>query len=116
LGGGLIPPPPPPPPPSGRARAILYEFPNFGGRSFVIETNVVGNLDRTGFNDRASSIRVEGGYWLFCTNAGFEGTCRTFGPGDYASLPWEINDRISSGRRIHDQYPYNTAPAWNAPR
>ncbi|MEP6943208.1 MAG: beta/gamma crystallin-related protein [Betaproteobacteria bacterium] len=111
-GGGLISPQPPP----GRARAILYEYPNFGGGSFIIEANVVANLDRTGFNDRASSIRVEGGYWLFCTDAGFEGTCRTFGPGDYASLPWEINDRISSGRRIHDQYPYNAAPAWNVPR
>jgi len=110
LGSGVI------APASGRPRAILYEQPNFGGRSFVIEGNVVPNLDRTGFNDRASSIRVEGGYWLFCTDAGFEGTCRTFGPGDYAALPWEINDKISSGRRIHDQYPYNAAPAWNAPR
>ncbi len=107
-GGGWVPP--------GRPRAILYESPGFGGRNFVIEGNVVGNLDRTGFNDRASSIRIEGGYWVFCTDAGFQGTCRTFGPGEYASLPWDINNKISSGRRISEQYPYNAPPAWGSSR
>jgi hypothetical protein len=107
-GGGYVPP--------GRPRAILYEYPNFGGRTFAIEADVVSNLDRTGFNDRAASIRVEGGYWMFCSDAFFEGTCRTFGPGEYASLPWDINAKISSGRRIHDQYPYNAPPAWGASR
>jgi hypothetical protein len=107
-GGGWAPP--------GRPRAILYEFDGFGGRSFVIEGDVVANLDRTGFNDRASSIRIEGGYWMFCSDAGFQGTCRTFGPGEYASLPWEVNNKISSGRRIHEQYPYNSPPAWGSQR
>jgi len=86
------------------------------GRSFSFEGTVMTNLDRTGSNDRASSIRIGGGYWMFCTDAGFEGTRRTFGPGDYASLPWDINDRISSGRGIHDQYPYKAPPAWVAQR
>src|SRR5439155_8043088 len=107
-GGGWVPP--------GRPRAILYEHEGFGGRSFTIEGDVVGNLDRTGFNDRASSIRIEGGYWMFCTDAGFQGTCRTFGPGEYASLPWDVNNKISSGRRIHEQNPYNAPPAWGSPR
>src|SRR5262249_43721179 len=71
----------------------------------------VSNFDRSGFNDRASSLRVDGGYWLFCTDALFEGVCRTFGPGEYAQLPWEINRKISSGRRIHEQYPYGGPPA-----
>jgi Beta/Gamma crystallin len=106
--GGWVPP--------GSPRAILYESPGFGGRNFVIEGDVVGNLDRTGFNDRASSIRIEGGYWMFCTDAGFQGTCRTFGPGEYASLPWDINNKISSGRRISEQYPYNAPPAWGSSR
>ncbi len=106
-GGGWVPP--------GRPRAILYEYGNFGGRTFVVEGNVVPDLDRTGFNDRASSIRIEGGYWMFCTDAGFQGTCRTFGPGEYASLPWDVDNRISSGRRISEHYPYNSAPAWGSP-
>ena len=98
--------------PRGHPSATLYEYPNFGGRSFTLEGDVVANFDRTGFNDRASSLRVDGGYWLFCTDALFEGTCRTFGPGEYAQLPWEVNRKISSGRRIHEQYPYGAQPTW----
>ena len=98
--------------PAGRPQATLYEYPDFGGRSFSLENDVVSNFDRTGFNDRASSIRIDGGYWLFCTDANFQGTCRTFGPGEYARLPFEVNHRISSGRRIHEHYPYNAPPAW----
>jgi Beta/Gamma crystallin len=107
-GGGWVPP--------GKPRAILYEYGGFGGRNFVIEGDVVSNLDRTGFNDRASSIRVEGGYWMFCSDAFFQGTCRTFGPGEYASLPWDLTNKISSGRRISEQYPYNAPPVWGSPR
>jgi hypothetical protein len=108
VGGGYVPP--------GRPRAILYEYGGFGGRTFAIEGDVVTNLDRTGFNDRASSIRVEGGYWMFCTDMNFEGTCRTFGPGEYATLPWEIDRKISSGRRISEHYPYGGPPQWGSPR
>ena len=95
------------------ARAILYESQDFRGRSFAISADVVGNLDRTGFNDRAASLRVEEGYWIFCSDANFEGDCRTFGPGEYPNLPWELNKKISSGRRIDERYPYNDRPNWN---
>ena len=98
--------------PGGRPQATLYEYPDFGGRSFTLENDVVSNFDRTGFNDRASSLRIDGGYWLFCTDANFQGTCRTFGPGEYARLPFDVNYRISSGRRIHEHYPYNAPPSW----
>ena len=99
----------------GGSRAILYEGPNLTGRSFVIGSEVMANLDGTGFNDRASSLRIEGGYWLFCTDAHFGGDCRTFGPGEYPTLPWGIDNRISSGRRIHGTYPYNASPNWSGP-
>ncbi len=69
------------------------------------------NLGRTGFNDRASSLRVESGYWIFCSDAEFRGECRTFGPGEYASLPG-LNNTISSGRRISNDYPYADRPNW----
>ncbi len=69
------------------------------------------NLGATGFNDRASSLRVESGYWIFCSDSDFGGECRTFGPGDYASLPG-MNNRISSGRRISNDYPYGDKPDW----
>jgi hypothetical protein len=85
------------------------------GRSFVIGNQVMANLDGTGFNDRASSLRIEGGYFVFCTDANFGGECKTFGPGDYPTLPRGMNNQISSGRRINESYPYNAAPNWSAP-
>ena len=66
--------------------------------------------DRISFG-RASSMRVERGYWMFCTDANFNGECRTFGPGDYPQLGW-FSNRISSGRRISNDYPYNAPPQW----
>ncbi len=98
---------------TGAAKAILYEGPDFRGRSFAIERNVVRDLDRTSFNDRAASLRVERGYWIFCSDANFEGDCRTFGPGDYPNLPGDLNRRISSGRMISERYPYSAPPAWD---
>jgi hypothetical protein len=95
----------------GNTRVVIYEGPNFSGRSYTVNSDYIGNLDGTGFNDRASSLRVERGYWMFCTDANLQGDCRTFGPGDYASLSW-FSNRISSGRRIANDYPYNAAPQW----
>jgi len=48
-------------------------------------------------------MKIVGGYWRFCTDANFQGNCRTFGPGEYPSLPGDIANRISSGRRIQQQ-------------
>jgi hypothetical protein len=80
------------------------------GRAFPISDGVT-NLGRTGFNDRASSLRVESGYWIFCSDSEFRGECRTFGPGEYPLLPG-LNNVISSGRRISDFYPYADRPDW----
>lgn len=96
--------------PNREARATLYEGPNLSGRSYPLN-GTMRNLDTTGFNDRASSLHVESGYWIFCSDSEFRGECRTFGPGDYASLPG-MNNVISSGRRIANDYPYNDKPDW----
>ena len=79
-------------------------YPTLGGQGS-------GNLDGT-FNDRATSLRVERGYWIFCSDANFQGECRTFGPGEYPQLPPELDNRISSGRRISNSYPYADQPDW----
>lgn len=92
------------------ARAVLYEGPNMSGRALPLNDGVT-NLARTGFNDRASSLRVESGYWIFCSDSEFRGECRTFGPGEYANLPG-LNNVISSGRRISNFYPYGDRPDW----
>jgi hypothetical protein len=107
-----------PPPSSGGGnwgegiRVILYEGPQFSGRSYIVTANALRDLSGTGFNDRASSLRVEQGYWMFCSDAEYHGMCLTYGPGDYANLPQELNNRISSARRISQRYPYNQNPNW----
>ena len=95
-----------------QVRAILYSNPDFQGQQHVINDDVMRNLANTGFNDRAQSIRVEQGFWIFCSDADFGGTCRTFGPGDYPTLPWGLNNAVSSGRRISRENPYSGSPNW----
>lgn len=95
----------------GGTRVVLYEGSNFQGRAYTLNSNAMHNLADTGFNDRASSMRIERGYWMFCTDANYEGDCRTFGPGDYPTLSW-LSKRISSGRRISNDYPYDAPPKW----
>lgn len=89
----------------GHATATLYANPNLRGRAFPLGNEGDANLHGQ-FNDRASSLRVDAGYWIFCSDAGFRGECRTFGPGEYAHLPPELQNRISSGRRISQEYPH----------
>jgi hypothetical protein len=87
------------------SRVTLYEGPNFSGRSMVIDREAVRDLDPSGFNDRTSSLRVEGAPWTFCSDSHFRGDCRTFNPGDYAYLPEDLSNRISSGHQSESQ-PY----------
>lgn len=86
------------------ATATLFGGPNFTGRSVALDRE--GAADLMNFNERASSLKVERGYWIFCSEPQFRGECRTFGPGDYAQLPAGLDNRISSGRRISNNYPY----------
>ena len=92
--------------------AVLFSNPDFRGDRYVIEGDYVPDLANTGFNDRAQSVRVNRGYWIFCSDAHFRGRCRTFGPGDYARLGWALDNKVSSGRRINERYPYSGPPNW----
>jgi hypothetical protein len=93
-------------------RAILYSNADLSGQSFVVEPAGIANLGGTGFNDRARSLRIESGYWIFCSDANFQGDCQTYGPGDYPYLTGGQNRAISSGRRISGNYPYRNNPNW----
>ena len=97
----------------GGVRVILYSNPDFRGDRYVIDQNYLRDLGNTGFNDRAQSMRVERGYWIFCSDADFQGTCRTFGPGSYPRLGYGLDNRVSSARRISEDYPYNGPPRWD---
>ncbi len=93
-------------------RAVLFSGYNLSGESFVVGTGGARNLDRAGFNDKARSLRIESGYWLFCSDADFQGNCHTYGPGDYPNLPSGQSHSISSGRQVSNNYPYRNNPKW----
>jgi len=89
------------------AQVTLYEREDFRGRS-VSTDRPVQNLQRWGFNDRASSLVVDGGRWQLCDDAGFNGKCVVVGPGQYRSL-WDmgLNNEISSIRAVDDHVAQN---------
>ncbi len=92
------------PSPAITGQVVLYELPNFGGQSVVIDRVAIPNLQKVGFNDRASSIVIQSGTWTFCTDLSFRGDCRTLGPGQYAWLPLDVDRKIASARRINNAY------------
>jgi uncharacterized protein YcfJ len=82
------------------AQITFYERENFRGRTFSTDKRV-GDMSRTGFNDRASSVVVLGDRWEVCENARFAGRCMILRPGRYPSLAaMGLNDRISSVREV----------------
>jgi hypothetical protein len=87
---------------AAQAQIILYEHEDFKGRS-IRGTDVVKNLRDSGFNDKASSIKVLTGTWEICSDATFRGDCEVLEPGQYRSLrDIGMNDRLSSLRRVSD--------------
>ncbi|HEX7758506.1 MAG TPA: beta/gamma crystallin-related protein [Caulobacteraceae bacterium] len=79
-------------PRAGGRRAILYEYPNFQGRSYVVYGRNDG-LGPTGFEDKAMSGRFEGD-WVICEDDDYRGRCATVS-GDVRNL-----DRLGLGRTI----------------
>ncbi len=81
------------------AEVTLYEHDGFRGRTLRADRSV-SNLERLGFNDRASSAVVRGSSWEVCEDARFQGRCVVLRPGRYSSLrEMGLNDRISSVRQ-----------------
>ncbi len=82
------------------AQVTIYENDGFTGRSFTTE-RAVGNLDRYGYNDRASSVLVTRGRWEVCEDIRFGGRCAVLRQGSYPSLrAMGLNDRVSSVRAV----------------
>src|SRR4051812_16641597 len=98
---------------SAHAMAQITFYENDGWRGCSFNTNnSVDNFQRAGFNDRASSVVVDGGSWEVCTDAGFRGRCMVLRPGSYQSLSaMGMNDQISSVRPVgHRDHYDNEAP------
>ena len=94
------------------AQITFYEGEGFRGRTFTTNKEV-GNFERTGFNDRASSIVVDHGRWQACEDARFSGRCVVLRKGSYDTLAaLGMQRRISSVRPVADRAEYaNEVPA-----
>ena len=80
------------------AQITLYEGEGFRGRAYT-SAKSVANMDRSGLNDRTSSVVVEGGRWEVCEHANFRGKCAVLSRGSYDSLrQLSMGDTISSIR------------------
>src|SRR5258706_7051012 len=83
------------------AQVTFYEHLKFQGQSFTTDQSV-GNVERYGFNNRASSAVVRGETWQVCDGPGFSGRCAELRPGEYPSLgAMGLNDSISSVRAVN---------------
>jgi hypothetical protein len=82
------------------AQVTFYEQDGFQGRTFTTQQRVA-NLERSGFNDRASSVVVVGQRWQVCDDVRFDGRCTVLRPGQYPSLQaMGMDNRISSVRPL----------------
>jgi len=98
------------------ASITFYENESFRGRSFTTEKRV-NNLQKSGINDRASSVVVTGSRWEVCDDRNAKGNCRVLRPGRYPSLAsLGLNDRVSSARAVDanarvDEWRFAPAPS-----
>ncbi len=82
------------------AEVSFFEREGFDGRTFTAR-RPVADLQRAGFNDRASSVVVVGVRYEVCDDVGFRGRCVVLRPGRYASLAaMGLDNRISSVRAV----------------
>ncbi len=94
------------------ADITFYQGENYRGKPFTTD-RPVANLERFGFNDRASSAVVRGQSWEVCDDFRFGGRCVILRPGNYPSLAsMGLDDRVSS-IRMAGRYapPVAAAPA-----
>ena len=104
----VAPPPRSPQSPSWndeRFRIEVYTETDFRGTAWTVDADL-DNLRNTGFNDRIRSMRIYGGNWEACENRDFGGVCMVYGPGDYRRLPPQLDQSISSLRKIGNE------PSW----
>jgi len=80
------------------ASITFYQGEGFRGRAATFD-GPVDNMDRVGFNDRASSAIIDRGRWEVCEHADFGGRCTILRRGNYDSLAaMGLNNSISSMR------------------
>jgi hypothetical protein len=83
----------------GQGSAELFSRPGFDGRSMLLQGDAP-SLGGSGFDNRAASIKVNEGTWQLCTEDGYQGSCRIYGPGEYADLGYGMAKQVSSARVV----------------
>lgn len=80
------------------ADACFYEDSSFRGQRFCLnEGQQIDNLDRSGWNDKISSISLDRGTRVrVCSDAYFSGDCRMISSDEYNFASTGMNDQISS--------------------
>ncbi|MFM9880492.1 MAG: beta/gamma crystallin-related protein [Burkholderiaceae bacterium] len=82
------------------AQISFYENEEYSGRSFTTYKQI-GNFQRFGFNDLASSAVVSRDRWEVCEDIRFGGNCVVLRRGNYPSLrAMGLNNRVSSVRMV----------------
>lgn len=76
----------------------FFSAQSFRGRGLLLERDAARLDDMHDMYD-ISSVIVHEGVWEVCTDARFEGNCRTYAPGRYPTLG-RFDNRVASVRRI----------------
>jgi hypothetical protein len=91
---------PPPPPRYEPPRLVLYERPNFRGRSREVTDD---DSEISDFNDRAQSARAVSGSWQICEHKDFRGRCVTI-KGDVPDLGvYRLSSAVTSARPVFEE-------------
>lgn len=84
------------PEPESFAEVCFFDKANFSGASFCLGAGEVESKLSSKWNDRISSLTVEGDISIdLCTDRGLYGLCGTF-TSDTRSLPAKLNNRVTS--------------------
>ncbi len=83
----------------GYGRGSTLEMYTSSGAAVRINRDVEA-LSDIGFNDRATGIYIDRGYWQLCSNWRYQGTCRIFGQGRFENLGRGLDGQVSSVRQV----------------
>ncbi|MCW7540110.1 beta/gamma crystallin-related protein [Aquabacterium sp. A7-Y] len=98
---------------AGHASATLtvYSRDDFRGARAAL-TDTAPDFRAFNFNDRASSLVVEGEPWEVCKETGFRSRCVVLAPGSYPDLAsMGLDDRVSSARPVAHHHAHPPRPS-----
>jgi hypothetical protein len=76
---------------------VLFTNDGIRGRSIAVASDIP-DLAAVNFNDMAQSMVIENGFWEFCSDSYYRGTCRVAGPGQYQRMEPALYRSVSSIR------------------